>query len=172
MTILTHTIILKEIEEGNIKIEPLLSDQVGPASVDLHLGKVFRILKKQEKIFPVTEDAHVEAISGMIGVPDGEFFALRPGQTVLGITQEKITLSPDLCGWIEGRSRFARIGLGVHITSGFVQPGISNHQILEITNLSPLTLGLYPGTRICQFIFERCEGKATYSGEFQGQSQP
>lgn len=172
MAILTREIILEEIEDGSIKIEPFLPDQVGPASVDLHLGNMFRILKAQEKIFPVTEDAHAETISEIVGVPEGGFFALRPGQTVLGITLEKITLSPDLCGWVEGRSRFARIGLGVHITSGFVQPGIANHQVLEITNLSPSTLGLYPGTRICQFIFERCEGEARYTGEFQGQNQP
>lgn len=172
MAILTRDVILEEIRNGDIKIEPFSPAHVGPACIDLRLGGTFRILKAQEKIFPVTEDAHVESISEIVEIPDGEFFVLRPGQTVLGITREKITLPPDICGWIEGRSRFARIGLGVHITSGFVQPGISNHQILEITNLSPSTLGLYPGTRVCQFIFERCEGEARYDGEFQGQDQP
>lgn len=170
--ILTHDKILEEIEKGNIAINPFSKAQVGPASVDLHLGNAFRRFKHHNEVFPVKEEAKAETITELVKLKEGDFLLLKPQETVLGITKEKITLSPDICGWIEGRSRFARIGLGVHITSGFIQPGIDNYQVLEITNLSPTPLALYPNTRICQIVFERCEGEAKYKGEFKDQKNP
>ena len=79
---------------------------------------------------------------------------IQPGEMVLGITREKITLADNISGRLEGRSRFARFGLAVHVTAGFMHPGISNHQVLEIVNLGHAPLALYPDTRICQFVFE------------------
>ena len=73
---------------------------------------------------------------------------------ILGITREKITLADNISGRLEGRSRFARFGLAVHVTAGFMHPGISNHQVLEIVNLGHAPLAFYPDTRICQFVFE------------------
>ena len=99
----------------------------------------------------------------------GEPYLLLPGQACLGITEEKITLAPTLCGLLEGRSRFARLGLFVHITAGFMNPGISNRQVLEIYNASNHALALYPGTKVCQFIFLRMDGAASYKGKFNEQ---
>jgi dCTP deaminase len=170
--ILTHDVITAEIAKGNIKIEPLLPDQVGPASVDLHLGNSFRKFIRHDGIFSVTNEADFETITETLFIAEGEQLLIKPGETLLGVTREQITLGSSLCGWIEGRSRFARIGLGVHISSSFIQPGISNHQVLEITNLGPTILGLMPGVRICQFIFQRCEGQAEYKGKFSLQNRP
>ncbi len=170
--ILTHDVIKAEIAKGNINIEPLLPDQVGPASIDLHLGNTFRRFVPHNGVIPVTDDASFETITEAMFISEGEQLLIKPGETLLGVTREKITLVPSLCGWIEGRSRFARIGLGVHISSSFIQPGISNHQVLEITNLGPTILALMPGVRICQFIFQRCEGQAAYKGKFSLQDSP
>ena len=74
-----------------------------------------------------------------------------------------------MCGRLEGRSRYARIGLSVHITAGFVHPGVSNKQVLEIVNSGPYDLVLKPGLKICQLIIERAEGKAVYSGIYSEQ---
>lgn len=172
MGILTKEIILKEIKNGNIVIEPFYPDQIGPASVDLHLGNHFRIFEKLNRVFHIEEESNVETVTDPIEVKDGESLLLKPGETVLGVTREKITLSSAIAGWLEGRSRFARLGLGVHITSGFLQPGIANYQVLEITNLGPTSFELSPGLRICQVVFERCEGKAKYEGKFKNQSTP
>jgi len=170
--ILTQDKIIEEIKRGNISIKPFSQDQIGPASVDLHLGNIFRKFKSSKIAFPVTEDANFEEITEVIEVKNGDSLILKPGETILGITLERIKLSRNICGWIEGRSRFARIGLGIHITSGFAHPGINNHQVLEITNLGSRPLALYPGVRICQFIFQRCEGEGNYKGKFQNQKQP
>lgn len=170
MSILTRDVILKEIRDGRIVIDPFTEDQVGPASVDLTLDNKFRTFKKIHETFDVTEDANYATITDYIEVEDR--FLLMPGEAVLGITRERICLPDDLCGWLEGRSRFARVGLTVHITAGFMQPGIGNRQVLEINNMASVPLALIPGTRLAQFIFQRCEGKARYQGRFSNQEKP
>lgn len=170
--ILTHDVILDEIKQGAIKIEPFDETKVGPGSVDLRLGNLFRRFIHLNEVYQVTDQANFEDITELVEIAEGDSLLIKPGETVLGITLEKVTLPPTMSGWIEGRSRFARIGLGVHITSGFAQPGVSNQTVLEITNLGPTPLALIPGTHICQFIFERAEGSAQYAGSFQGQHTP
>lgn len=170
--ILTRDVILQEIKRGAISITPFDADSIGPASVDLRLGTVFRRFKHLNDVFRVAEDASFEDMTELIEVYEGETLLLKPQETVLGVTVERITLSPSICGWLEGRSRFARLGLAVHVTSGFMQPGIDNHQVFEMTNLSPTPLALVSGVRICQFIFQRCEGEAIYKGRFHGQDKP
>ena len=170
MAILTHDEILRRIREGSIKIEPFREEQVGPASVDLHLGSKFRVFRTVQRVHHVGEEADFADISEVVDVED--HFILMPGQTVLGITLERVSLPNNLCGWLEGRSRFARLGLMVHITASFMQPGIDNHQVLEMTNAGPIPLALHPGIAVCQFIFEECLGEARYHGRFERQTSP
>jgi dCTP deaminase len=167
--VLTREEILKEIRQGTIEIDPFEDDQVGPGSVDLHLGKEFRVFKKLRNACVVEDSISAEDLTERLEAE--ESFTLMPGETVLGITQERIKLPGDICGWLEGRSRFARMGLVIHMTAGFVQPGINNRQVLEIGNLAPFPLVLKPGVRICQIILERTEGKASYQGRFKSQDR-
>ena len=169
MAVLTREEILKEIRRGTIKIEPFEEDQVGPGSFDLRLGNEFRVFKKLRSALVVDEDISLEDLTERVDVKDS--FTLMPGENVLGITQERIRLPSDICGWLEGRSRFARIGLVIHMTASFVQPGIDNRQVLEIGNLAPFPLVLKPGVRICQMILDRTEGKASYDGSFKSQDR-
>ncbi len=168
MGVLTREEILKEISRGVMEIEPFEEDQVGPGSIDLHLGKEFRVFKKLRNACVVEDCISVEALTEHLEAE--ESFTLMPGETVLGITHERIKLPPDICGWLEGRSRFARMGLVIHMTASFVQPGVDNRQVLEIGNLAPFPLVLKPGVRICQIILERTEGKASYQGKFKRQN--
>lgn len=169
MSILTHDEIIKEMESGRLKIEPLQLDQIGAGSVDLHLGDEFRVFQPTRKVVEVTDDVDYTKLTDWVRMPDG--IILMPNETVLGITLEKITLPDDICGWLEGRSRFARVGLLVHISASFMQPGISNHQLLEMSNFSPNPLKIMPRTRICQFIFQRTLGHARYEGRFKNQDR-
>jgi dCTP deaminase len=170
------TLIGEEIEnalaDGSIRIEPFDRSQLGPGSIDLTLGNDFRAFKKKFKVYHVQNDSRFEDITKSVHIEDGGFIVIKPGEMILGITRERITLADNISGRLEGRSRFARFGLAVHVTAGFMQPGISNHQVLEIVNLGHGPLALYPGTRICQFVFERCEGHATYQGRFMVQEKP
>ena len=169
MSILTHDEILKEIKSGKIQIDPFSPECVGPASIDLHLGNEFRVFRKVHDIVRVTAEANYEDITDCVTVDDR--LLLMPQETVLGITQERITLAPSICGWLEGRSSFARLGLLVHISASFMQPGIDNKQCLEISNFSPMPLALYPETAMCQFVFQRTIGEATYTGRFRNQKE-
>jgi dCTP deaminase len=117
----------------------------------------------------VKETTDYKEITEKVTLKEGETYLLLPGQACLGITTEKVKLAPNLCGLLEGRSRFARLGLFVHITAGFMNPGINNRQVLEIYNASNHALALYPGTKVCQFIFMRTEGQAVYQGIFNTQ---
>ena len=172
MAILTHDEIVRRVRSGSIRIEPFLEGAVGPASVDLHLANSFRVFRRVRDIFQVTEAADYEAVSEVVEVVGDDYFVLMPGETCHGLTRERIRLPADLCGWLQGRSRFARVGLMVHITAAFVQPGIDNHQALEINNAGPMPLALRPGTAICQFIFETCVGQASYTGRYRNQTAP
>jgi dCTP deaminase len=100
-----------------------------------------------------------------------EPYVLETGCTIHGITRERISLPPDLCGFLEGRSRFARLGLMVHVTSAFVQPGVSNRQVLEMSNVAGQPLRIHPGVRLCQLVLMRTDGKAVYRGRFADQDQ-
>src|SRR5262249_8312833 len=120
--ILTHDVILREIASGRLALDPFTPDQVGPASIDLHLGDEIRVLEGGPPVIALDEDADYRTVTVVrrLDAP----YVLRPGETIHGITRERIRLPPDVGGWLEGRSRFARLGLMIHVTSGFVAPGV------------------------------------------------
>jgi dCTP deaminase len=167
MAILARDAILDRITTGSIRIDPFDPASVGPASVDLHLGTQFRVFKKVHEVLHVTEELQHPDVTELLEVED--YFVLMPGEAALGITRERITLPDDICGWLEGRSRFARVGLMIHITASFMQPGIDNRQVLEMYNAGPIALAIHPGMAVCQFIFAECVGSGHYSGRFRGQ---
>jgi len=170
MTVLTRDAILRELAAGRLVIEPLAPDQVGPASIDLTLGREIRVIEPGADAIPIRDDADFRdhTVSRMLDAP----FVLAPGWTIHGITVERITLPPDLCGFLEGRSRFARLGLMIHVTSAFVQPGVSNRQVLEMSNVAGHPLEIHAGVRLCQLVLMRTEGSAVYRGRFAEQDRP
>jgi len=167
MSVIAKSELKKLIQDGVIKIEPFSEDQIGPGSVDLHLGSDFVVYKKVRDIYHITDTSDFRQITEEIKVED--YFLMLPGESVMGMTVERITLPDNICGRLEGRSRFARLGLLVHITASFMHPGISNHQFLEMYNASPIPLAIHPGTRICQFVFEYTVGTGHYRGKFARQ---
>jgi dCTP deaminase len=168
--ILTRDIILKEIKSKNIVITPFDETLLGPASYDLSLGDIIRVFTPRKPPFDVHDNSNYSDLTKSVKL-SGKGYIMYPGEMVLGITNENIKLASNIAGWLEGRSRFARMGLMVHISSPFMSPGIDSHQVLEIANLSPTPLVIYPKTKICQFIFEYCEGCATYAGKFSNQNK-
>ena len=171
MSILIGAEIAKAMKNGSIRIEPLDKSQVGPGSIDLTLGNEFRVFRRNPRSTTSRTTPGSRTSPRSVHVKDGSFVVIKPGEMILGITREKITLADNISGRLEGRSRFARFGLAVHVTAGFMHPGISNHQVLEIVNLGHAPLALYPDTRICQFVFERCDGHAKYRGEIRRADQ-
>ena len=171
MSVLGRDAILQAIEQGAITITPFDPERVGPASVDLTLAPTFRVFRKVHRVIEVREQSDYREFTDKIVVPDGEHILIMPGETVLGITRERLRLGPGLCGWLEGRSRFARLGLMVHISAPFMGPGIDSQQVLEMSNFGPAPLAVVPGIAICQFVFQRLEGCERYAGRFAGQNE-
>ncbi len=169
MSVLTRDVILRELDEGRIRIEPFDRSQVGVASIDLTLGREIRVIENDP--VPIRVEDHTDYRDHTRVRTLDAPFRLDPGVTIHGITAERITLPGDLCGFLEGRSRFARLGLMIHVTSAFVQPGVSNRQVLEMSNVSSRALEIVPGVRICQIVLMRTEGSAVYRGRFQDQRE-
>lgn len=167
MAVLTRDVLRRELEAGTLEVTPLDPDQIGPASIDLTLGDEIRTIEPRPGAIDIVEDTdyrdHTEVVSLY------EPYVLHPGETIHGITRERVRLGPSLCGFLEGRSRYARLGLMIHVTSALVQPGVDNRQVLELSNVSSQPLRIHAGVRICQLVVMRTEGEATYQGRFAAQ---
>jgi len=168
MSILTKSEIIKAVKKGGIRIIPFHPENIGPGSIDLTLGESFRVFKRSKRVY----DAGTTDYQDITLLVMAKTIVLKPQETILGITQEQISLPENMCGWLEGRSRFARLGLMIHISASFMQPGIDNRQVLEISNVGHVPLRLHAGMKICQFIFQKTVGKARYEGKFKGQQKP
>jgi dCTP deaminase len=163
--ILAKPEILRQIHDGRIKIDPYDEDAVGPASIDLTLDNKLRVFNTDQHI--TRADIDYKTLAKLTDIIDG--YLLAPGELVLGITKERITLPGNVCGWLNSRSRFARIGLMSHIAAPFLAPGISNRQILEIYNAGRNKIKLMPGMKICHVVLQECRGAATYTGAWKDQ---
>jgi dCTP deaminase len=169
MAVLTREVIRREIADGRVVIEPFDPDQVGVASIDLTLGDEIRLIEPSLAPIEIREETDYREHTRVSSLDAP--FRLDPGVTIHGITRERISLPEDLCGFLEGRSRYARLGLMIHVTSAFVQPGVSNRQVLEMSNVSSEPLLIHAGVRICQLVLMRTEGTATYEGRFADQEK-
>ena len=167
MTVLTRDAILAELDAGRLAIDPFVRDQLGSASIDLTLGDEIRVFDTGRAPIDLDDEADYRAHTRLQSLE--EPYVLHPGSTVHGITRERIGLPRNLCGFLEGRSRFARLGLMIHVTSAFVQPGVSNRQVLEMSNVSSHPLRIHAGVRLCQLVLLRTDGEAQYSGRFADQ---
>ena len=167
MSVLTRDAILAELNAGRLVIQPFEPDQLGAASVDLTLGNEIRVIENGSEPIDLVDETDYRDHTSVRRLD--EPYVLEPGCTIHGITRERISLPRDLCGFLEGRSRFARLGLMIHVTTAFVQPGVSNRQVLEMSNVSNRPLRIHPGVRLCQIVLLRTEGEATYTGRFADQ---
>jgi len=155
--ILSDNDILKRIEKGNLKIEPFDRSCVQPSTVDLHLSSEIRIFDNWEMgLLDVREKCDP---SRLIKITS-KGFVVHPGEFLLGATVERITIPADLAAKLEGRSSLGRLGLIVHATSGYVDPGFSGWLTFEISNLSRLPIKIYPQMKIAQICFFQMSSKA------------
>ncbi len=83
---------------------------------------------------------------------DGEF-VLHPGEFVLASTLEYFRFPRDIAGRLEGRSSLGRLGLQVHATAGFVDPGYDGNLTFELINSGNLPIRIAPGFRLGQICF-------------------
>jgi dCTP deaminase len=156
--VLSDNDIRAAIKSGKLVFEPKLSaDQIGSASVDLTLAGKFWVFKKKYAAGRSAIDLSRVDFNEATEAHKKTSITLPPGGMCLGITREKIYMPNTLIGTLEGRSRYARMGLAVHVTSALVMPGSQNHQVLEIVNFAPFPVTIHEGMRISQIIFEKLD---------------
>ena len=167
------------LASGRLVIDPLEPQQVQPASVDVRLGSEFLVFRNHtaEVIDPYDRRAD---LMEKVSVREGDAFVLHPGEFVLGTTLEAIGLPDDLVARVEGKSSLGRLGLLIHATAGFVDPGWTRGQItLELSSVATLPIKLWPGMKIGQMCFfrltspaEKPYGSQAYGSRYQGQRGP
>jgi dCTP deaminase len=165
------------LESGEIGISPVpdLNTQMGACSLDLRLGHEFRVFERARTAFiDPRETIDWDSFTRLVRVEEGEQFIMHPQELVLASTIENISLPPDILGRLEGRSSLGRLGIIVHGTAPLFFPGLSGCAVMELGNIGPMPVALYPGMRICAFTFERLSSPSSrpYKGKYSGQSGP
>jgi dCTP deaminase len=174
-SVLSDGTIRRLVEEERIKIRPWDPTMVQPASVDLRLGTSFRVFHNHR--LPAIDLAEPPTgVTEHVQIEDTASFVIHPGEFVLGSTVEWVELPDDIVARIEGKSSLGRLGLIVHATAGFVDPGFSGTLTLEITNLTRVPIVLWPGKPIAQLSFmaldraaERPYGHPELGSHYHGQ---
>lgn len=176
--ILSDRSIKEQIAAGRIVIDPFDSGFVQPSSVDLRLDRRFLVFRNTRRAYlDVKQPA--DDLMERVEPGEGEPIVLHPSEFVLGSTVEVVTIPDDLVGRLEGRSSVGRLGIVIHSTAGYIDPGFSGQITLEIANLSNLPVLLYPGMRIAQISFSRMTtaaetpyGQRGLGSKYQGQGAP
>lgn len=160
--------IKKYIKDKKITITPSpnLKTQLSGASLDLCLGNEFRIFDHSRNI--VIDPKRKTENTRLVKLRGKEPFVVHPGEFVLGITKESVGYDNTLCAIIHGKSSIGRMGIIVHSTAGYVNPGWKGNLTLEISNIGRIPVLLYSGMRICQLTFETLSSPAQNTSEKRG----
>ncbi|MCH8920092.1 MAG: dCTP deaminase [Chloroflexi bacterium] len=178
LTVLSDRTIKEELAAGRLVIEPLEEANIQPASIDLRLDRVFRIFRVTRRPF-VDVRQPMDDLTELVTIEDDEPFIIQPGTFVLGSTLEYVTLPDDIVARVDGRSSLGRLGLLVHATAGYVDPGWTGKLTLELSNQSQMPIALYYGMKVSQVSFlrmstpvDRPYGSEGLASKYQGQTGP
>lgn len=175
--ILSDIEIRRQVAKGALNIDPFESGCVQPSSVDVHLSGSFSVFRKTgHDIDPLALDADfMEAFD----VDNGSYLRVEPGQFILGSTIEKFDIPNNMIAMLNGKSSLGRLGLLVHATAGFIDPGFSGDITLELSNINDKAIRLHPGMAIGQVSFllmerdaQRPYGSLGLGSHYQHQSGP
>ncbi len=156
--ILSDRDIKEQLKSGKLFVEDLSNERIMAGWIDLSLGNEFRIFKTTKH--PYIDVRKPIDNTESISLGEEDTFMMHPGEFVLGHVKESITLPDDLAAYIDGQSSLGRIGMVVHITAGFVDPGFSGRLTLEMTNVGKLPVLVHPGMKICKLVLFKLSSPA------------
>jgi dCTP deaminase len=175
--VLSDRTIRRLLDEGRIEIDPYDESLLQPSSVDVRVDRYFRVFHNARYPFIDVREPQ-EDLTELLEADTGPFI-LHPGEFVLGSTLERIRLPDDLVARLEGKSSLGRLGLLIHSTAGFIDPGWDGHVTLELSNVANLPITIYPGMKIGQLSFvqlsepaESPYGSGGLGSKYQGQKGP
>jgi dCTP deaminase len=176
--VLSDRTIKEEIARGRLVIEPLHADDIQPASVDVHIDRTFRVFKVSSRPY-IDVRERMDDLTEEVVIGDDHPFFIHPGEFVLASTLEVLTLPDDILAQVEGKSSLGRIGLLIHATAGFVDPGWHGKLTLELSNVAKMPIALHFGMKIGQLSFlrmstpvDRPYGSPELRSKYQGQMGP
>lgn len=161
--ILSDKDIRKYLENGRIIVipKPRFAEQLGPCSLDLHLGNSFRTFKPtQYPYLDLKRTTDFEELMEEVKIKDDSPFILQPREFIIAVTKEEIILPADIMGRLDGRSSLGRLGLVVHSTAARFDPGWKGKAVMELSNMGIMPIILYVGMRICSMTFETLSSPA------------
>jgi len=175
--VLSDRTIERLLGEGRIEIDPYDPGLLQPSSVDVRVDRYFRVFRNSRYPF-IDVKQEQEDLTELVKV-DGEPFILHPGEFVLGSTLERIKLPDDVVARLDGKSSLGRLGLLIHSTAGFIDPGWDGHVTLELSNVANLPITIYYGMKIGQLSFVQLSEPASspygsdgLGSKYQGQQGP
>jgi dCTP deaminase len=175
--VLSDATIARLLGEGKIEIDPYDDSLLQPSSVDVRVDKLFRVFHNNRYAFIDVKEEQ-EELTELVEVEDRPFI-LHPGEFVLGSTLERVKLPDDLVARLDGKSSLGRLGLLIHSTAGFIDPGWDGHVTLELSNVANLPITIYPGMKIGQISFMQMTEPATtpygasaIGSKYKGQKGP
>lgn len=148
--------IRSKIESGDIIVSPYDPLMVQPASLDMRLGSEFIHYKRSSE--PIDPEIPEEILRKF----SAERLVIYPGEFILGTTMERVGIGSEIAARVEGKSTLGRLGLIIHSTAGFVDPGFKGNITLEMTNINVRPITLRYGMRICQMAFHRMDAAAEH----------
>ena len=176
--ILSDRTIKEAITLGRVTIDPYEEAMVQPSSIDLRCDSEFRVFENHKYALIDPKSPQEDLTTAVKADPDDPFI-LHPGEFVLGATSEVIGLADDIVARLEGKSSLGRLGLLIHSTAGFIDPGFRGQVTLELSNVANLPIAIYPGMKIGQISFyelstpaENPYGSPGAGSKYQGQSGP
>ena len=176
--VLSDRTIERLIGEGRIAIDPYDVSLLQPSSVDVRVDRYFRVFHNARYPFIDVKEPQ-DALTEEVEISDDEPFILHPGEFVLGSTLERVRLPDDLVARLEGKSSLGRLGLLIHSTAGFIDPGWDGHVTLELSNVANLPITIYYEMKIGQLSFmqlsepaETPYGAGGLGSKYQGQQGP
>jgi dCTP deaminase len=176
--VLSDRTIRRLVAEGRIGIAPFDDALVQPSSVDVRVDRFFRVFRNARYPYIDVKKA-MDDLTELVEIEGDEPFILHPGEFVLGSTLERVTLPDDLVARLEGKSSLGRLGLLIHSTAGFIDPGWDGHVTLELSNVANLPITIYYGMKIGQLSFvqltepaERPYGSEELGSKYKGQTGP
>jgi len=176
--VLSDRTIARLLGEGRIEIDPYDKTLLQPSSVDVRVDRYFRVFHNARYAF-IDVKKPQDDLTELVEVAGEQAFILHPGEFVLGSTLERIRLPDDLVARLEGKSSLGRLGLLIHSTAGFIDPGWDGHVTLELSNVANLPITIYYGMKIGQLSFvqltepaETPYGSGALGSKYQGQRGP
>ncbi len=181
MAILSDVDIKRYLDEKKIIIDPIKDEkQIQPSSVDLRIGNEFKGFKIITKPYiDPFDETDLEEYMNTFKIEENQPFIIHPGEFTLATTLETVKLPENIVARVEGRSSMGRLGITMHVTAGYIDPGFEGKITLEISNIGKMPVALYPEQRVCQVVFETMTspsimpyGHSKRDSKYMGQTGP